>query len=258
MSFPTSPTNGQTATLNGITYTYSSANTSWTRVSQSVTSTISLTVLSTSQSTSTTTGALQVVGGVGIGGNIYFNGNLYQNGVLFTSGSTSTTSTFNITNITQSTSTTTGALVVAGGVGVGGNIYSAGIHVIQNSTNASSTTTGALIVQGGVGIAGNAYVGGNLYTNGSIILPTSIQEFTATGGQTLFTVAGGYTVGTIQIFANGVQLASSDYTASNGTTVSLNTPRVSGDIIRTVSGLTSSSINNINALAIAYSVAFGG
>jgi hypothetical protein len=205
MSFPTSPINGQQAVLNGITYTYSSANTSWTRLVQGITATVSLSLSST----------------------------------------------------TQSTSTTTGALVVAGGIGVGGNIYSGGIHVIQNSTNASSTTTGALIVQGGAGIAGNAYIGGNVYTNGSIILPTSIQEFTATGGQTLFTIAGGYTVGTIQVFANGVQLASSDYTASNGTSVSLNTPRVSGDIIRTVNGLTSSSINNITARTLAYAVVFG-
>lgn len=31
MAFPTSPVNGQTATLNGILYTYNSATTSWTR-----------------------------------------------------------------------------------------------------------------------------------------------------------------------------------------------------------------------------------
>lgn len=31
MAFPTTPTNGQTATVNGITYTYSSATNSWTR-----------------------------------------------------------------------------------------------------------------------------------------------------------------------------------------------------------------------------------
>jgi len=30
MAFPTSPTNGQTATINGIQYTYSSATNSWT------------------------------------------------------------------------------------------------------------------------------------------------------------------------------------------------------------------------------------
>lgn len=32
MSFPTSPTNGQTAVVNGITYEYASASGSWTRV----------------------------------------------------------------------------------------------------------------------------------------------------------------------------------------------------------------------------------
>ena len=32
MSFPTSPTNGQTASVNGITYTYNSTNGTWTRV----------------------------------------------------------------------------------------------------------------------------------------------------------------------------------------------------------------------------------
>jgi hypothetical protein len=36
MAFPTSPTNGQLATLNGITYQYSSATTSWARVPQSI------------------------------------------------------------------------------------------------------------------------------------------------------------------------------------------------------------------------------
>jgi hypothetical protein len=36
MAFPTSPTNGQLATLNGITYQYSSATTSWARVAQSI------------------------------------------------------------------------------------------------------------------------------------------------------------------------------------------------------------------------------
>lgn len=32
MAFPTSPTNGQTATVNGITYTYSTTYDTWTRV----------------------------------------------------------------------------------------------------------------------------------------------------------------------------------------------------------------------------------
>ena len=33
MSFPSSPSNGQSAVVNGITYTYNSTNNTWTRVS---------------------------------------------------------------------------------------------------------------------------------------------------------------------------------------------------------------------------------
>lgn len=36
MPFPTSPTNGQIATVNGITYAYSSASTAWKKVISSV------------------------------------------------------------------------------------------------------------------------------------------------------------------------------------------------------------------------------
>lgn len=47
----------------------------------------------------------------------------------------------------------------------------------------------------------------------------------ATNGQTVFTPAGGYTVGAFEVFLNGVLLngAGDDYTASNGTTITLTT-----------------------------------
>ena len=64
----------------------------------------------------------------------------------------------------QSTGSNVGTLVIgqntSGGLGVGGNIYQGGIHVIQNSTAASSTSSGALQVWGGVGIGGKLFVGG--------------------------------------------------------------------------------------------------
>jgi hypothetical protein len=169
-----------------------------------------------------------------------------------------------VTGTTPSTSTTTGALVIAGpgGIGVGGNIYaggtvSASTAAVIGSTAASSTNTGALTVTGGLGVGGNIYAGGNLYTNGTQIIPTAIQEFTAAANTTTFTITGGYTVGTVQVFANGVQLSSADYTASNGTTVVLTQPRAAGDIIRTVAGLSSNAINNIQTFSIAMSVALG-
>ena len=60
------------------------------------------------------------------------------------------------------------------------------------------------------------------------------QEFTATEGQTSFTITGGYTAGYIDVFRNGVRLAADDITISSGTAVVLATPAQAGDIIETV------------------------
>ena len=104
---------------------------------------------------------------------------------------------------------------------------------ITSVTSSTTTATGALQVQGGVGIGGSLYAG-NIYSNGSQVLPTSIQQFTATAGQTTFTISGGYTVGQVLVHANGVLLGTGDYTASNGSTIVLNDARAVNDIIRIV------------------------
>jgi hypothetical protein len=77
-------------------------------------------VSDTTASTTTTSGAFQVVGGVGIGGNITVGGR------------------FKSTDDTQSTSTTTGAIITAGGVGIAKNLTVGG----------DATITGNLTVQG--------------------------------------------------------------------------------------------------------------
>jgi hypothetical protein len=59
----------------------------------------------------------------------------------------------------------------------------------------------------------------------------SSTEFTATAGQTTFTPSGTYQVGFINVIRNGAQLAPSDYTATNGTTVTLNTACTVGDSV---------------------------
>jgi len=139
-------------------------------------------ITNASRSTSTTTGALVVTGGVGIGGSIYA-GLIYSNGSLV-GASTGTTSTFTINNLTASTSTTTGALVVTGGVGIGGSIYAGLIYsngalvgastgttstfTINNLTASTSTNSGALVVTGGVGIGGSIYAG-LIYSNGALV-----------------------------------------------------------------------------------------
>lgn len=121
---------------------------------------------------STITGALRVIGGVGIGGDLFattINGPLtgtvgasVRNSGAFT--------TVNVTNAVVATSTNTGALQVVGGVGIGGALYvgnNATALTLQAtaSTNSVSTTTGAAVITGGVGIGRDLYVGGTIYGN---------------------------------------------------------------------------------------------
>ena len=58
--------------------------------------------------------------------------------------------------------------------------------------------------------------------------------FTATAAQTTFTVSGGYTVGLVDVFINGVKLAAADFTATNGTTVVLGTGTGVGNIVEII------------------------
>ena len=58
------------------------------------------------------------------------------------------------------------------------------------------------------------------------------QVNTLSGVQTSFTFASGYTPGLVDVYINGTKLIDiSDFTASNGSTVSLITPGQSGDVL---------------------------
>jgi hypothetical protein len=115
MSFPLSPTVGQTTVTNNITYIYNTGTNGvgyWTR-----------------QATTITSGS----GGGGSG---------------TAASGTGTTTTFIISNITSSTNTGTGALQVYGGVGVWGNVNiggavtGGGIRATSTSTVPTNPTTG--------------------------------------------------------------------------------------------------------------------
>lgn len=62
----------------------------------------------------------------------------------------------------------------------------------------------------------------------------TVSEFTATAGQTVFNPTGGYTVGYLDVFRNGSQLQSADFTATNGTSVTLAQAASAGDDLRFV------------------------
>jgi len=57
------------------------------------------------------------------------------------------------------------------------------------------------------------------------------DSYTATASQTTFAVSNGYSIGFIDVFMNGVKLASADFTASDGNTVVLASGAAAGDLI---------------------------
>jgi hypothetical protein len=115
-------------------------------------------------STSSTTGALTVAGGVGIAKELNIGSTTASSstttGALIVSGGVGIAKEVNIGATTASTSTTTGALIVAGGVGIAKEIN------IGSTTTSTSPTTGALKVAGGAGIVGNVTIGGTLEIEG--------------------------------------------------------------------------------------------
>ena len=77
------------------------------------------------------------------------------------------------------------------------------------------------------------------------------NTFTASVGQTAFTST--YTVGQLQVYINGVFLATSDYTATNGTTFTLNIAANTGDLVEAinVTSTTTSSVTIGKSIAMA-------
>jgi hypothetical protein len=81
-------------------------------------------------------------------------------------------------------------------------------------------------------------------------------SFTATAGQTVFAVT--YAVGYLQVYVNGVLLATSDYTATSGTDFTLNVACALGDIVEALVIATSISTTGITTgKSIAMAMIFG-
>ena len=155
-------------------------------------------------------------------------------------------------NGVSSTSSNSGALVVNGGLGVLGNIYQSGIHVIQNSYQAVSTTSGALqVVNGGAGIGGNVYIGGNLNVSGTISASLSGTVTTATNlsGGTAGQIPYQSSTGTTSFFGPGT-VGQVLVSGGTGTPVYQNT--------LTLTGTTNATSTTTGALTVAGGVGVGG
>ena len=105
-------------------------------------------VTSTTASSSKTTGAVTIGGGLGVVGDIHATHVNFEDVEA---------DSVTITDNTTSTSATTGALKVVGGISTQENLNVGAVAKVISSTDASSKTTGALIVTGGVGISKNIH-----------------------------------------------------------------------------------------------------
>ena len=66
----------------------------------------------------------------------------------------------------------------------------------------------------------------------SVFRSSATETFTASTGQTNFLVSGGYDIGRLTVYRNGLRLiAETGFTASNGTTLTLAAPASAGDLI---------------------------
>ena len=166
---------------------------------------------SATTSTSTTTGALVVVGGAGVSGNLYVGGvyigaggtnglfwaanNVVVSsggGTTFTGGYVASQSTFGSNLIansaTTSTNTTTGALVVTGGVGVSGALNIGGTSTFTGATTLATATAGGLQAQA----IGNVTPGtGNFTTTATTNFSTG--NAVITGGSITGAASGTFT-----------------------------------------------------------------
>jgi|694.fasta_scaffold03074_20 hypothetical protein len=94
---------------------------------------------------------------------------------------------------------------------------------------ASTSILGGIKV--GTGLSIDAGSGILSVTGGGAASIKSTQTFTATAAQTVFTITGGYSVGLIDVFLNGVYLSPNQTTATNGTSITLGDAALAGDII---------------------------
>jgi len=172
-----------------------------------------------SAGTSSTSGTNGTSGGNGSSGTSGING---------TAGSSATAGTSGATGSSGATGTagSSGTSSSSGPAGSSGTSSTAGSSGVSGTSGPSGTsgTSGATGSSGATGTSGSSG-----YASSSA---RSVQVFTATAGQTTFTVTGGYNLGMVDVFVNGVKFVSGvDFTATNGTTVVMTTALAAGNIV---------------------------
>ena len=223
-----------TSVLNATTLGSAVVNSSLTSVGTLTALTVSgaTNIDATTQSTSNTTGALIVDGGVGIVKNANIGGTLDVDGQI-TSGAPLRNSS--------------GAGLIAG-VGAIKNTGSAGLVTAFKFTGSGVDT---FTVADGIAHVATTGVAATTFTTS--------QTTVATQGQTAFTVSAGYTDGFLDVYQNGVRLITgTDYTQTNSNTITLASGATVGDEIETVAWKSLGDVVNINSVNVVENLSVTG
>ena len=129
------------------------------------------------------------------------------------------TSSSLLTRTTIISSSNSGSAVSTFGSSINIFVTQPAENTVVSSNNPG--TNGYVLTSQGTGVAPIWAAGG--------VGTITTTDFTATSGQTVFTVT--YTVGLVSVYRNGIKLGAADYTATNGTSITLATGAITGDLI---------------------------
>jgi hypothetical protein len=132
----------------------------------------------------TTSGALQITGGVSTKGNVFIGNNLNV------TGNSTFNKKVNITNTIDATDYLSGSFIVDGGASIKKNVFILGNLEIKNGLRVKDTTdvtginTASVILSGGCIVSKQLYCDGNIITNGNL----SVYNDAVIGTRNLITI----------------------------------------------------------------------
>jgi hypothetical protein len=129
------------------------------------------------------------------------------------------TSSILLTRTTILASSNSGSAVSTFGSSINIFVTQPAENTVVSSNNPG--TSGYVLTSQGTGVAPIWAAGG--------VGTITTTDFTATSGQTVFTVT--YIVGLVSVYRNGIKLGAADYTATNGTSITLATGAITGDLV---------------------------